>query len=68
MRPLALAAVFAARAAVSIDIVGLGGVMTSDDAADLLAAGATAVAVGTAIFRDPGAPGRVRDALAARGI
>jgi dihydroorotate dehydrogenase (NAD+) catalytic subunit len=68
LRPLALAAVFAARAAVSIDIVGLGGVGSADDAADLLAAGATAIAVGTATFRDPGTAARVRDGLGTRGI
>jgi dihydroorotate dehydrogenase (NAD+) catalytic subunit len=63
LRPLALHAVLAARSAVAIDIVGLGGVEDADDAADLLCAGATAVAVGTATFRDPGAIRRVRDGL-----
>jgi len=64
LRPLALAAVATARAAVAIALVGLGGIETADDARDYLAAGATAVAVGTAIFRDPRAPRRVRDGLA----
>jgi dihydroorotate dehydrogenase (NAD+) catalytic subunit len=65
IRHVALRAVLECRAAVSIDLVGLGGVETAEDARDLLAAGATAVGVGTAIFRDPRAPGRVRDGLAA---
>ena len=64
LRPQALHCVQAARAAVAIDIVGVGGVETADDAADLLLAGAQAVAIGTAIFRDPGAPRRVRRELA----
>jgi dihydroorotate dehydrogenase (NAD+) catalytic subunit len=63
LRPQALAAVATARAVVAIPLVGLGGIETADDARDYLAAGATAVAVGTAIFRDPRAPRRVRDGL-----
>jgi len=63
LRPQALAAVATARAAVAIALVGLGGIETADDARDYLAAGATAVAVGTAIFRDPRSPARVRDGL-----
>ena len=65
LRPQALAAVAAARAAVAIALVGLGGIETADDARDFLSVGATAVAVGTAIFRDPRAPRRIRDGLAA---
>ena len=42
----------------------LGGVETARDALDLLDAGACAVGVGTAIFRDPRTPARVRDGLA----
>jgi dihydroorotate dehydrogenase (NAD+) catalytic subunit len=64
LRPQSLAAVATARAAVAVALVGLGGIETAGDARDYLAAGATAVAVGTAIFRDPRAPGRIRDGLA----
>jgi dihydroorotate dehydrogenase (NAD+) catalytic subunit len=53
LRPLTLAAVFAVRRALAIDIVGVGGVGSPSDAGELLAAGATVVAVGTATFRDP---------------
>lgn len=64
LRPQALSALAAARAAVGVALVGLGGIETADDARDFLGAGATAVAIGTAIFRDPRAPSRVRAGLA----
>jgi dihydroorotate dehydrogenase (NAD+) catalytic subunit len=38
----------------------MGGVMTGRDALELVAAGAQDVALGTVLFRDPDAPGRVR--------
>ena len=44
-------------------IVGVGGVVTGEDAAELLVAGASAVQVGTATFADPSAPTRVRSEL-----
>lgn len=40
-------------------IIGIGGVMRWDDAAELILAGATAVQVGTALFADPGAPAKI---------
>jgi dihydroorotate dehydrogenase (NAD+) catalytic subunit len=43
----------------------MGGVSTGRDALDLVAAGATAVALGTVCFSDPDAPARVRAELAA---
>jgi dihydroorotate dehydrogenase (NAD+) catalytic subunit len=53
-------------------IVGMGGVSTGRDALEFLAAGAAAVALGTILFSDPEAPGRVRrelaEELAARGL
>lgn len=64
IRPVALHAVLACREATGLDIVGLGGVATADDARDLLAAGAQAVAIGTMLFADPSAARRVRDGLA----
>ncbi len=45
--------------AVSIPIVGMGGVMTAEDAVEFMLAGATAVAVGTANFVDPTATMRI---------
>jgi dihydroorotate dehydrogenase (NAD+) catalytic subunit len=43
----------------------MGGVATGRDALELLAAGASDVAVGTALFSDPGAVGRIRSELEA---
>src|SRR5918999_883480 len=60
LRPLALAAVHACYRATGLPIVGMGGVETGRHALELLAAGASAVALGTILFRDPGAPLRVR--------
>ena len=51
--------------AVSIPVIGMGGIESGEDALAFLAAGATGVAVGTANFRDPMAGARVRDELAA---
>ena len=44
-------------------ILGMGGVSKGEDAAQLMLAGASAVAVGTALFADPYAPLKVRDGL-----
>ena len=65
LKPVALAAVHACAAAVEIPIVGMGGVRSGLDALELIAAGASAVALGTVLFGDPGAPVRVRAELAA---
>ncbi len=56
---VALAQVSAVSAAVTIPIVGMGGVQSGADALDLLRAGATVVAVGTESFRDPAAGLRI---------
>jgi dihydroorotate dehydrogenase (NAD+) catalytic subunit len=48
-----------------LPIVGVGGVASGTDAAELVLAGASAVQVGTATFAHPRAPARVRDELAA---
>jgi dihydroorotate dehydrogenase (NAD+) catalytic subunit len=63
IRAFALAQVREVAAAVSIPVIGMGGVESGRDALALVAAGATAVAVGTANFRDPMAGRRVRDGL-----
>jgi dihydroorotate dehydrogenase (NAD+) catalytic subunit len=63
LRPIALACVHACAAAVDLPIVGMGGVATGRDALELAAAGATAVALGTILFSDPAAPGKVRREL-----
>jgi dihydroorotate dehydrogenase (NAD+) catalytic subunit len=64
LRPVALAAVYACAEATELPIVGMGGVATGRDALELLAAGATHVALGTVLFADPGAPARIRRELA----
>jgi dihydroorotate dehydrogenase (NAD+) catalytic subunit len=72
LRPVALAAVYACREATQLPIVGMGGVSSGRDALELLAAGASDVALGTVLFTDPDAPARVRAELeaeaAARGF
>jgi dihydroorotate dehydrogenase (NAD+) catalytic subunit len=65
LRPIALACVHACAAVVDVPIVGMGGVSTGRDALELVAVGASAVAVGTALFSDPDAPARIRAELAA---
>ncbi|HEU5064692.1 MAG TPA: dihydroorotate dehydrogenase [Gaiellaceae bacterium] len=64
LKPIALAAVYQCYRATGLPIVGMGGVSTGRDALEFLAAGATAVALGTVLFADPEAPGRVRRELA----
>jgi dihydroorotate dehydrogenase (NAD+) catalytic subunit len=64
LKPIALAAVYACSRAIDLPIVGMGGVRSGRDVLDLLACGATAVALGTVLFGDPGAPERVRAELA----
>jgi len=63
LKPVALAAVCAARAVTDLPIVGMGGVATGRDALELIACGATHVALGTVLFADCDAPQRVRDEL-----
>jgi dihydroorotate dehydrogenase (NAD+) catalytic subunit len=59
VRPVALAQLRAVAAAVSIPVIGMGGICNGSDAAEFLAAGAAIVAVGTESFRDPRAGSRV---------
>lgn len=66
VRAIALLQVSEVAAAVSIAIVGMGGVASGGDAADLLEAGAAVVAVGTESFRDPAAGRRIASELSAR--
>ena len=63
--PVAVRMVWEVANTVNIPILGMGGVAKGEDAAQLMLAGATAVAVGTACFADPFAPVKVRDGLAA---
>ena len=53
IKPVALRCVYQVRQAVSIPIIGIGGIATIDDVMEFLIAGATAVQIGTANFYDP---------------
>jgi dihydroorotate dehydrogenase (NAD+) catalytic subunit len=65
VHPVAVRAVWECRAAFpQLPIVGVGGVFSGQDAVELLQAGADAVQVGTATFRDPRAPWKVLRQLA----
>jgi dihydroorotate dehydrogenase (NAD+) catalytic subunit len=66
VRPVAIAQVRAVASAISLPIVGMGGVSSGEDAAEMLSAGATLVAVGTESFRDPGAGSRIAAELSER--
>jgi dihydroorotate dehydrogenase (NAD+) catalytic subunit len=59
VRPVGLACCYKASRAVSIPVIGLGGIMTADDALQYLLAGASAVQVGTGTFVDPRCASRV---------
>ena len=59
IKPVALRMVWQTARAVSIPIVGMGGVMTGKDAAEFMIAGANAVMIGTANIADPFAGPRV---------
>jgi dihydroorotate dehydrogenase (NAD+) catalytic subunit len=68
VRPVAIAQVRAVAGAVGVPIVGMGGVSSGADAAEMLAAGATLVAVGTESFRDPQAGNRIAAELAEQSV
>jgi dihydroorotate dehydrogenase (NAD+) catalytic subunit len=64
LKPIALAAVYACRRVSELPIVGMGGVQSGGDVLEMIACGATDVALGTALFGDPDAPSRIRSELA----
>ena len=55
IKPLALRAVYKCRQAVQVPLIGIGGIMTANDALEFMVAGASAVQVGTATFVQPNA-------------
>ena len=65
IRPIAVHITYQVARAVSIPVIGAGGVTSAQDALEFLMAGASAVQVGTATFADPLAPLRVIEGLAA---
>ena len=65
IKPVAVRMVYQVRRAVEIPILGLGGIMTGEDAVEFLMAGANAISVGTAALVDPTAPVRIKNELIA---
>lgn len=63
VRPIAVRMVWQVAKRVSIPVVGLGGIMNSDDALQFIMAGATAVQIGTANFVDPQTTVKVIDGI-----
>jgi len=59
IKPVAVRMVWQASKAVKIPVIGMGGILNSDDAIEFMLAGATAVAVGTANFVNPSAASEV---------
>lgn len=63
--PVAIRMTYQVARAVKLPVIGMGGVMSGEDAAEFLMAGAMAVAVGTAALVDPTAPVRILEELEA---
>ncbi len=63
VKPVALRMVWQVASAVSIPIIGIGGIGTAEDAIEFLLAGATAVQVGTANFYNPAATEQIIDGI-----
>lgn len=65
IRPVAVRMVWQVAQAMPLPIIGIGGIMTADDALEFLLAGATAVAIGTANFVNPPASLEIIEGIAA---
>jgi len=63
IKPVALRMVWQVYNAIKIPVVGLGGIMNAGDAIEFMLAGASAVQVGTAIFKDPFIPVKIIDGI-----
>jgi dihydroorotate dehydrogenase (NAD+) catalytic subunit len=63
IKPIALRMVYETAKAVTIPILGMGGIVTAEDAVEFLLAGATAIQVGTASYADPRATERLAHGL-----
>lgn len=62
--PMALAKVWEVSKAVAIPVIGIGGIMTAEDALKFLIVGASLIQVGTALFVDPGCGVTIADGIA----
>ena len=60
------------REAVSLPLIGIGGILTAEDVMEFMVVGATAIQVGTSSFRDPWMPFTIaadlRDLVASEGL
>lgn len=63
IKPIALRMVWQVYNAVKIPVIGMGGIMNAKDAIEFMLAGASAVQVGTAIFKDPFIPLQIIDGI-----
>ena len=63
IKPIALRMVYETAKSVNIPILGMGGIVTAEDAVEFLLAGATAIQVGTASYADPRATERLAHSL-----
>ena len=63
IKPIALRMVWQVSKAVKIPVIGLGGIMNATDAIEFFLAGASAIQVGTAIFKDPFIPVYIVDGI-----
>ena len=64
IRPVGVACTWKVAHAISIPVIGLGGISSASDALEYLLAGAVAVQVGTALFADPRSPLAILDGIA----
>ena len=63
IHPVAVRMVYQTAQAVNIPIIGMGGIMTAEDAIEMILAGATAISVGTANFVSPGVTMEIVDGI-----
>lgn len=63
IKPVAVRMVYQVRQAVSVPIIGMGGICSTEDAVEFFLAGANAVAIGTANFSDPSVTMKIADGL-----
>ena len=63
IHPIAVRMVYQTAQAVKIPIIGMGGIMTAEDAIEMILAGATAVSVGTANFTNPSVTMEIADGI-----
>ncbi|HYH04711.1 MAG TPA: dihydroorotate dehydrogenase, partial [Bacillota bacterium] len=59
IKPVALRMVWQVYQKVKIPIIGMGGITSAEDALEFIMAGASAIAIGTAMFRDPAVPQKI---------